>query len=112
MIEKIYADYAWEQTEKFLAIDSPSGYTTKAANWVKNAFEELGCPAWLTTKGGVMKIFNRLGESGVVAAYNITSDNAVVQGSVSPKDAGMGDCDVAYFEYFRTSCIINRHGSV
>ena len=54
MIEKLYADYAWEQTEKFLAIDSPSGYTTKAANWVKNAFEELGCHAWLTTKGGVM----------------------------------------------------------
>ena len=62
------------------------------------------------TKGGVMKIFNRLGESGVVAAYNITSDNAAVQGSVSPKDAGMGDCDVAYFEYFSRECGVIRKG--
>ena len=31
MIEMKYADYAWEMTEKLLAIDSPSGYTAKAA---------------------------------------------------------------------------------
>ena len=54
MIEKIYADYAWEQTVKLLAIDSPSGFTAAAAQWVKNAFEELGCPASITTKGGVL----------------------------------------------------------
>ena len=54
MIEKIYADYAWEQTEKLLAIDSPSGFTSKAAQWVKNAFSELGFEASITTKGGVM----------------------------------------------------------
>ena len=54
MIEKIYADYAWEQTVKLLAIDSPSGFTAKAAQWVKNAFEALGFAASITTKGGVM----------------------------------------------------------
>ena len=31
MIEKVYADYAWEKAAQLLAIDSPSGYTAKAA---------------------------------------------------------------------------------
>ena len=54
MIEKIYADYAWEQAAAVLAIDSPSGYTDKAAQWVKEAFEKLGFTATITTKGGVL----------------------------------------------------------
>ena len=54
MIEKNYADYAWEQTVKLLAIDSPSGFTSKAAEWVRDAFSQLGCEAKITTKGGVL----------------------------------------------------------
>ena len=54
MIEKIYAEYAWEQTETLLAIDSPSGYTAKAAAWVKEAFEKLNFTANITAKGGVL----------------------------------------------------------
>ncbi len=54
MIEKMYAQYAWEKTETLLAIDSPSGYTAKAAAWVKEAFEHLGFAAEITTKGGVL----------------------------------------------------------
>lgn len=54
MIDRIYADYAWEQAAAVLAIDSPSGFTGKAAAWVKNAFETLGFDAWITTKGGVL----------------------------------------------------------
>ena len=54
MIEKRYAEYAWEQTETLLAIDSPSGYTAKAAAWVKEAFEKLNFTACLTAKGGVL----------------------------------------------------------
>ena len=54
MIEKLYADVAWEQTAALLAVDSPSGYTRDAAVWVKNAFESLGCPAYITVKGGVI----------------------------------------------------------
>ena len=54
MLDKIYADYAWEQTVNLLAIDSPSGFTSKAAQWVKNAFTELGFAASITTKGGVL----------------------------------------------------------
>lgn len=31
MINKDYADYAWEQAAQLLAIDSPSGFTARAA---------------------------------------------------------------------------------
>ena len=54
MLEKIYADYAWEQAAALLAIDSPTGFTAKAAAWVKNAFESLGFAAAITVKGGVL----------------------------------------------------------
>ena len=54
MIAQHYAEFAWEQTAQLLAIDSPSGYTAKAAAWVKEAFEALGFPAQITTKGGVI----------------------------------------------------------
>lgn len=54
MIEKKYADYAWEQTAQLLAIDSPSGFTAEAARWVCAQFQHLGCNAELTAKGGVL----------------------------------------------------------
>ena len=49
-----YADFAWEQTAALLAIDSPSGYTAAAAQWVKDAFAALGFDAQITRKGGVL----------------------------------------------------------
>ena len=54
MIEKLYADFAWEQTAALLAIDSPSGYTAEAAKWVQQAFTSLGFKAEITQKGGVL----------------------------------------------------------
>jgi len=54
VIDKIYADFAWEQAAALLAIDSPAGFTARAAVWVKDAFEKLGFPASITTKGGVL----------------------------------------------------------
>ena len=51
---KEYAQIAWEQTEKLLAIDSPSGYTDKAAAWVRDAFAAMGFEAVITEKGGVL----------------------------------------------------------
>ena len=54
MIDRKYADFAWDQAAAVLGIDSPSGFTANAAQWVKNAFESLGCPAKITTKGGVL----------------------------------------------------------
>ena len=54
MIDRKYADFAWEQAAALLAVDSPTGYTDKAALWVKSAFESLGFSAQITTKGGVI----------------------------------------------------------
>ena len=54
MLDKFYADYAWEQAAALLAIDSPTGYTAKAAQWVQTAFSQLGFDAHITIKGGVL----------------------------------------------------------
>ena len=54
MIGQNYAEFAWEMTETLLAIDSPSGYTARAAAWVKERFEALGFSAAITAKGGVL----------------------------------------------------------
>ncbi len=53
-MDKSYAEFAIEKTCQLLAIDSPSGFTDKAAQWVKNEFSELGFPAVITAKGGVL----------------------------------------------------------
>lgn len=54
MIDRNYADFAWEKAAEVLAIDSPSGFTGRAAQWVKDAFEALGFTANITNKGGVL----------------------------------------------------------
>ena len=53
-MERKYAEFAATKACELLAIDSPSGYTQKAAMWVKEAFESLGFAAKITTKGGVL----------------------------------------------------------
>ena len=54
MLDRDYAEYAWNQAETLLAIDSPSGFAARAAAWVKDAFSNLGFDARLTVKGGVL----------------------------------------------------------
>ena len=53
-MERKYAEYATEQAVELLSIDSPTGYTKKAAEWVRNAFSTLGFDARMTEKGGVL----------------------------------------------------------
>ena len=54
MLDTKYRDHAMEKTMDLLAIDSPSGYTEKAARWVRDEFISLGFDAVITTKGGVL----------------------------------------------------------
>lgn len=54
MLDPIYRDFAVAQTKALLAIDSPSGWTERAAQWVLEAFQALGCEARITQKGGVL----------------------------------------------------------
>jgi len=53
-MNRAYADYAVEKTVELLAVDSPSGYTDAAAEWVRDAFAALGYDAKITVKGGVL----------------------------------------------------------
>lgn len=54
MIKFDYADHAWAQAAELLSIDSPAGFTAKAAEWVRDAFAKLGFEAKITNKGGVL----------------------------------------------------------
>ena len=53
-LERKYAEYAAEQAIELLNIDSPSGFTNKAASWVLDSFNNLGFKAKLTNKGAVL----------------------------------------------------------
>ncbi len=79
MIEKLYADFAWEQAATLLAIDSPTGFTGKAAAWVKAAFESLGFAAHITNKGGVIADLGGVdNENGLLLAAHTDTLGAMV----------------------------------
>ena len=49
-----YVNFAVEKTVALLAIDSPTGYTRAAEEFVKQEFEALGFSATRTNKGGIL----------------------------------------------------------
>lgn len=49
-----YIDYIIEEAKKILAIDSPTGYTKEAAEYVYNELTRLGYAPQMTVKGGVL----------------------------------------------------------
>ena len=51
---RTYAEYAWSKAEELLAIDSPTGFTDRAAVWVRDAFTQLGYESYVANKGGVV----------------------------------------------------------
>lgn len=53
-MDRKYADFAAQEAARLLDIDSPTGYTEAAAEWVKNEFSALGFEAHTTAKGGVL----------------------------------------------------------
>ena len=81
MIPKEYADFAWQQSEQLLSIDSPTGFTSYCAAWVKSSFEVLGFPATLTAKGGVLVDLGGRDESNglMLAAHLDTLGGMVAQ---------------------------------
>ncbi|MGM9591058.1 MAG: M42 family metallopeptidase [Faecousia sp.] len=54
MINKTYAEYSWEKAKEALAIDSPTGFTAKVAQWARQEFETMGYDARIDNKGGVI----------------------------------------------------------
>ena len=53
-MDRKYVEYSVEMAEKLIAIDSPTGYTAKAAAWVEKEFKDLGFATRITNKGGVL----------------------------------------------------------
>jgi len=53
-LDREYAVAAAEKALELLAVDSPSGYTKAAAEFVKKAFNDLGYAAEITRKGAVL----------------------------------------------------------
>lgn len=62
-----YTDFIVEKSVELLAIDSPTGYTKEAAEWVYNEFSKLGFESTITTKGGVMiKLGGKNADNGIL----------------------------------------------
>ncbi len=61
-----YARYALEQASALLAVDSPTGYTDEAVNWIEKAFASLGFYVQHTNKGGVLVDLGGKGETNAL----------------------------------------------
>ena len=81
MKTKKYVDYIVDVTTKLLAIDSQTGYTGNAAEFVKKEYEKLGYKATMTVKGGVLvDIGGKNKDNGLVlAAHTDTLGGMVSQ---------------------------------
>ena len=64
-----YLDYIMEQLEKLMAIDSPSGFTDKAADYLIEEYARLGYSAKRTVKGGVIAEIAGEGDPILVMAH-------------------------------------------
>lgn len=74
-----YVDFILEKTKEVLAIDSPTGYTKNAAEYVINEYKKLGYDAELTVKGGVLAdLGGRQKDDGIVLAAHIDTLGAIV----------------------------------
>ena len=79
MMDKKYVDYAVESAKNVLAIDSPTGFTKKAAEFVLNEYTKLGYKAWLTVKGGVLvDLGGEDDKNGLVLAAHTDTLGAIV----------------------------------
>ena len=76
---RTYADYSWERAAELLAIDSPTGFTKNAAQWVRNAFSDLGYDARITNKGGVIvDLGGPAGDDGLMLCAHTDTLGAMV----------------------------------
>ena len=78
-MERTYAEYAVRQAMELLAIDSPTGFTARAADWAQRAFEELGYTARRTAKGGVLVDLGGRGEGLLLEAHADTLGGMVAE---------------------------------
>ena len=70
-MERKYAEFAATKACELLAIDSPSGYTERAARWVQESFEMLGFMTERTQKGGVLVTVKGGSEDGLLLEAHV-----------------------------------------
>ena len=80
-MDEKYIDFAVRKAEELINIDSPTGFTDKAAEYVKKEFEKLGFSARYTTKGGVIVDLGGEDEDdGIIIMTHIDTIGAMVSG--------------------------------
>lgn len=105
---KEYVEYAVEMTKSLLAIDSPTGYTRNAAEFVAKEYEKLGYAPVITVKGGVLvDLGGKKKEDGIVLAAHADTLGAIVSeikpngnlrvsalGGMNPNNAEAENCRI------------------
>lgn len=76
---KDYIDYIVEQTCNILEIDSPTGFTSEAVDYVCEAYRQLGYEPELTVKGGILVEAGEIYAEGESAGENISSDGLLLE---------------------------------
>lgn len=102
-----YVDFIVEMTKQLLAIDSPTGYTAEAADFVMEEYRKMGYAPVRTTKGGVLTLLGGEGESGVLLEAHTDTLGAMVceilsngrlklspLGGLNPNNAEAENCHV------------------
>ena len=82
---KKYTDYIVSSASALLAVDSPTGYTENAAQWVMAEFRKLGYEPKQTIKGGVLvKLSNgpKTAEKRITEALSASQGHAEVAGGL------------------------------
>lgn len=105
---KKYVDYILDVTCKLLAIDSPTGYTKRAAEFVMEEYRKLGYEATMTVKGCVLvNMGGKNKDNGIVLAAHTDTLGAMVSeikgngnlkvsplGGMNPNNAEAENCRI------------------
>jgi len=76
---KNYVDYITDVTCRLLAVDSPSGYTKNAAEFVIEEYRKIGYDAKMTVKGGVIvDMGGKDKDNGIVLAAHVDTLGGMV----------------------------------
>lgn len=105
---KKYVDYSTEITCQLLAIDSPTGYTKNAVQFVMEEYEKMGYTPKMTVKGCVLvEIGGKNKENGILLAAHADTLGAMVSeikgngnlkvsplGGMNPNNAEAENCRI------------------
>ena len=105
---KNYVNYIVDTTCKLLAIDSPTGYTKRAAEFIMDEYRKLGYEATMTVKGCVLvNIGGKNKDNGIVLAAHTDTLGAMVSeikgngnlkvsplGGMNPNNAEAENCRI------------------